>query len=308
MDIITYLRNLWRKPSGETPDESETVDKINKITEGGALPEKPTVEAGKTYDRLNYEPKSDEELESAAKASLASYEQAGKSSVENEIAALIEKYSGDKERNSESYKNTLESLKKAYESAVEAANADALKRGLARSSIAAGTVSALEADRAGRSADAAAAYEASNGAIDEKLAGLEVKRQKAMDDFNIAYTAKLTEEINRLKAKRDSDAAEAVKYNNTLTAKENKEQLDRQKAESSLYTAALEQAKSERTLINKPDEAAQDRIYQQIYDVLRDRLLTMSAAEAQHELKTNSLYSRYLSSAYYYKLYDEFAR
>ncbi len=308
MDIVTYLRNLMRKSTGETPDERETLDKINKINESGALPEKPTVEAGKTYDRINYTPQSDEEIENAAKSSLASYEQAGKNSVENEIAALIEKYSGDKKSNSEAYEKTLKSLKDAYDSAVEAANADALKRGLARSSIAANNVSALETDRAGKTAEAAAAYEAANGEIDEKLSSLEVKRQKAMDEFNIAYTAKLTEEINKLKSKRDENAAEAVKYNNSLTEKENKEQLDRQKAESSLYTAALEQAKSERSLINKPDAAAQDKIYQQIYDILRDRLLTMSAAEAQYELKNNSLYSRYLSSAYFYKLYDEFAR
>ena len=308
MDIVTYLRNLMRKPSGETPDESETLDKINKITEGTALPEKPKVESGKTYDRLEFNPQSDEELENAAKASLTAYEQAGKNSVENEIAALIEKYSSDKSANSAAYGKTLESLKAAYDSALEAASNDALKRGLARSSIAANTVSALESEKAGKSADAAAQFSAANAALDEKLSGLEVKRQKAMDEFNIAYTAKLTEEINRLKAKRDETAAETKKYNNTLTEKENKEELNRQKAESSLYTAALEQAKSERTLVNKPDEATQDRIYQQIYDVLRDRLLTMSAAEAQYELKNNSLYSRYLSGAYFYKLYDEFAR
>lgn len=129
-----------------------------------------------------------------------------------------------------------------------------------------------------------------------------------MDDFNISYTAKLTEEINRLKAQRDELMSEALKYNNSLTEKENEEKLERQKAESELYTEALGQAKAERELQDNLSAAEQDKKYQEIYGVLRDKLLTMSAQEAQNEIKNNSIYRAYLSDAYFYKLYDEFGR
>lgn len=185
---------------------------------------------------------------------------------------------------------------------------DALKRGLARSSIAANTVAALNSEKAGKAASAAESYYLAERDLEEKLAGLEVKRQKAMDDFNISYTAKLTEEINRLKAQRDELMSEALKYNNSLTEKENEEKLERQKAESELYTEALGQAKAERELQDNLSAAEQDKKYQEIYGVLRDKLLTMSAQEAQNEIKNNSIYRAYLSDAYFYKLYDEFGR
>ena len=54
--------------------------------------------------------------------------------------------------------------------------------------------------------------------------------------------------------------------------------------------------------------AEQEARYQQIYGILRDKLLTMSAQEAQNEIRNNSIYRTYLSDAYFYKLYDEFGR
>ena len=129
-----------------------------------------------------------------------------------------------------------------------------------------------------------------------------------MDEFNISYTAKLTEEINKLKEQREELKNEAIKYNNTLAEKEENERIEREKAESDLYSEALSQAKAERDLTDNPGVAEQDSRYQQIYTLLRDKLLTMSAQEAQNEVRNNSIYRAYLSDAYFYKLYDEFAR
>ena len=66
--------------------------------------------------------------------------------------------------------------------------------------------------------------------------------------------------------------------------------------------------KAERELQDNLSAAEQDKKYQEIYGVLRDKLLTMSAQEAQNEIKNNSIYRAYLSDAYFYKLYDEFGR
>lgn len=311
MNIVNYVNGLIKKASGKAEDGgdyADVLDKINEINSSGRLPEKPRVEAGASYERLEYDAPSDEEINNAAENSLSEYRRAGEASVENEIAALIEKYSSDKSANSEAYARTIKSLEDAYASAVEAAGNDALKRGLARSSIAANTVAALNSEKAGKAASAAESYYLAERDLEEKLAGLEVKRQKAMDDFNISYTAKLTEEINRLKAQRDELMSEALKYNNSLTEKENEEKLERQKAESELYTEALGQAKAERELQDNLSAAEQDKKYQEIYGVLRDKLLTMSAQEAQNEIKNNSIYRAYLSDAYFYKLYDEFGR
>ncbi len=56
------------------------------------------------------------------------------------------------------------------------------------------------------------------------------------------------------------------------------------------------------------DTATKEKRYQQIYTVLRDKLLTMSPQEAKQEITNNPIYSSYLSKPYYYKLFDEFGR
>lgn len=311
MNISTYIRGLMQKASGKADDNSDyadILDKINEINATTQIPEKPDLGDGITYDRIEYDAPSDEEIEKRAQDSLKEYEQAGVSSIENEIAALLEKYTSDKNVNTAAYESTLKSLNDAYQSAIEAANNDALKRGLARSSIALNTTAAINSEKADKAAAAAAEYNRQDADLTSKINGLEVERQKAMDEFNISYTAKLTEEINKLKEQREELKNEAIKYNNTLAEKEENERIEREKAESDLYSEALSQAKAERDLTDNPGVAEQDSRYQQIYTLLRDKLLTMSAQEAQNEVRNNSIYRAYLSDAYFYKLYDEFAR
>lgn len=311
MNISTYIRGLVQKASGKADDNSDyadILDKINEINATTQIPEKPDLGDGITYDRIEYDAPSDEEIEKRAQDSLKEYEQAGVSSIENEIAALLEKYTSDKNVNTATYESTLKSLNDAYQSAIEAANNDALKRGLARSSIALNTTAAINSEKADKAAAAAAEYNRQDADLTSKINGLEVERQKAMDEFNISYTAKLTEEINKLKEQREELKNEAIKYNNTLAEKEENERIEREKAESDLYSEALSQAKAERDLTDNPGVAEQDSRYQQIYTLLRDKLLTMSAQEAQNEVRNNSIYRAYLSDAYFYKLYDEFAR
>lgn len=311
MNISTYIRGLMQKASGKADDNSDyadILDKINEINATTQIPEKPDLGDGITYDRIEYDAPSDEEIEKRAQDSLKEYEQAGVSSIENEIAALLEKYTSDKNVNTAAYESTLKSLNDAYQSAIEAANNDALKRGLARSSIALNTTAAINSEKADKAAAATAEYNRQDADLTSKINGLEVERQKAMDEFNISYTAKLTEEINKLKEQREELKNEAIKYNNTLAEKEENERIEREKAESDLYSEALSQAKAERDLTDNPGVAEQDSRYQQIYTLLRDKLLTMSAQEAQNEVRNNSIYRAYLSDAYFYKLYDEFAR
>lgn len=311
-DVIKYVQGLMKKMSqpktNEGDDYTDVFEKISEIKNQVGVPEKPNLGEGVKYERIEYDAPTDDEIGEQAKASLSEYETASKNAIENEISSLFTKYGIDKQNNALAYENAVKSIEDAYKTAVESASNDALKRGVARSSIAVNTIGALEKSQAEAKVDASALYEKNKADLDAKISGLEAQRQKAMDEFNIAYTAKLTQQINALKAEREEKAQEAIRYNNSLTEKENKEHIDREKAESDLYTEALEQFKTEKKLKNDPDAVTQDVMYQQIYGVLRDKLLTMSAAEAKKEVNDNPLFRRYLSDAYFYKLYDEFGR
>ena len=190
MNISTYIRGLVKKTSGEANDDTDyadILDKINEINSANKLPEKPDLGDGITYDRIEYDAPTDEEIEKNAQNSLKEYQQSGISSIENEIAALLEKYTSDKTVNTQAYENTLKSLNEAYESAIEAANNDAIKRGLARSSIALNTNAAINSEKAEKAAAASAEYNRLDADLPRKINGLEVERQKAMDEFNISY-------------------------------------------------------------------------------------------------------------------------
>ena len=311
MSVISYIQNFMNKnkaqtdenkASGNYEDVFQKIDEIEKEYE----PKKPTLPENEKYERIDYVAPSDSEIESNAKASLEGYYSDGTQSIENEIASLITKYTADKTSNKTAYDKTLKNLESAYASAIEEARYDALKRGLARSSVAANTTGALLEGKAKAETETTADYETKQADIDAKISELGVKKQKAMDEFNIAYTAKLTEEINELKAEREKLKTEAVKYNNSLAEKENKEKITKAKTESELYTEELNQRAAKEKLSD--DTAEKEQRYQRIYTVLRDKLLTMSAAEAKTEITKNPIYSQYLSSAYYYKLFDEFGR
>ena len=312
MNVISYIQNYLNRnepkknENAASGDYSDVFGKIEEI-EKSYSPDKPKLDDGEKYQRLDYTAPSDDEIADAAKAGLNDYRRKGTESVENEIAALIEKYATDKDNRSKSYEKTLKSLSEAYEAAIEEARYDALKRGLARSSVAANVTAALVGDRAEKTAAATAEYEAAQADVDAKISELGMKRQKAMDDFDIAYTAKLTEEIKKLKSEREKLKTEAIKYNNSLTEKENKEKVEKAKTESDLYTEELAQREKAGKLADG-DTAATEQKYQRIYTVLRDKLLTMSAAEAKKEVAENPIYSEHLSGPYYYKLFDEFGR
>ncbi len=311
MDLGTYIRGLLDKASGKSnsPDYSDTMDKINEIlVNGERLPDKETIDAPDPYTPLEYDAPSDEEIKESATASLEEYRQSGLAGIENEIKALIDKYGKNKEASGEAYEKTIKSLSDAYESASEMAKNDALKRGLARSSIAVNAVSAIEGERAKSVSEATKEYAEKIEQIDAEISALEAKKQKAMDDFNLTYTAKLTEKIDKLKSEREDKRVETLKYNNTLKEKERDDEIARKKAESDLYTETLEHKKAENALLDDPSEYTKEREYAKIFDILREKLSTLDAMTAQKEVKENPIYRKYLSSEYYYRLYDEFGR
>ena len=93
MDIGTYIRDVINKTQGKDPtiDYTDTIEQINAITDKNLLPQKPEISKGNEYERLDYTPPTDEQIEKSAGAVLADYKQAGEQSIENEISAF-EKY------------------------------------------------------------------------------------------------------------------------------------------------------------------------------------------------------------------------
>lgn len=314
MDIVDYVGELKDKlttPATANPDYSDTEAKIAEIVGGGdrgRLPKEPDPVERVSYERAEYTPPTDDEIASLAKSELADYEREGLDGIQSEIESLVKSYSDKRSRAGESYDETMKKLDAAYRRAVEAAEADAIKRGLARSSIAALSRAEIERDRADKESAAASLKAGTEAEIDAAIGELEAKRQKAIADFNLSYFAKLSTQIEKKKQEREKAKSETLKYNNSLVAKENADEIAARKAESALRSDALSQKKKENDLLDNPSEEQKAYESALVYAILREKLLSFDAATARKEVKTNPLFSRYVSNADYYKLYDEFGR
>lgn len=307
-----YVKNLWNSMTNASENKTkydkdrESLENFMKEQEKlyGA-PEKPKLPDVPDYDKIDYKPPTDEELKKQAEAGLKEQEILGKNSIEKEIEELNKKYNKDKDTLASSKEQKSVETVKAYEDAAESTDNDVLKRGIARSSIAANQKSELEKSKAETLSRISDKYLGEISSIDSEINGLGAKREKALNDFNIAYAAKLTEKINELTGTREKKIEDALKYNNTITEKQSDAEIDKIMKESDLYNDLLNQREKENGMSGSKDSPA---MYKANYGEMKKLLKGMNPIEARDAILKDSLFKDNLDSYYYYMLVDEFGR
>jgi len=295
---------------GQLPDNSAERDalaeEISKLESAAVKVDKPKLPTV-TLDKLEYTPPSDAALEQKASDSLAEYKKQNEAAIRAESsrnAAALEKQRDDY---ADSRESDLKSAADVYSRAVDSFDNDVLKRGLARSSVAALGRSDIERDYANRSAEIASDYGKKITAIDAEISAIGAKLNNALSDFNLSYAVKLNEKLDALKTERAEKIAEATKYNNEIKRKQAELDADRLKTESALYNDELERRKKLTDLdVLSVDE--RDAVYKSVYDKMDGFLATLSPEQAKLEVRNHTLYRNHLSDYYYYKLYDKYAR
>ena len=295
---------------GAFPDNSETrkilEDEVRKIESSNGVVTKQSVPSVK-LDEIEYEAPSDAALKSRAESELADYKTSGENAIRDNsdksavaLAAKREEYVSGKAEDTKA-------LDAAYNTASRNIDNDVLKRGLARSSIATTQKSELEAQYAGRAADIAADYDKKIRELDTEISLVGAKLDAALNDFNLAYAAKLTQSLNKLKDERDEKVRKVTEYNNSVREKQAKLDAERLKTESALYTDAINQQKQATSMDNLSEEA-RTKIYESVYQKMDEYLGSMSEQDAKIEIRNHQFYRDHLNNFYYYKLYDKYAR
>lgn len=263
----------------------QEIDNKYKVVDGNKL-------EGVKYDRIEYDAPTDAEIIKNAQDELAGYRAEGiadiKTDTENRITDALE-------RKADSYHNLSEtenSISGDYATAVRAYEDDMAKRGLSRSSIAASEKAAIEESRAAALASARSDHAEEISRIDAEISGLEADMQKALNAFDIAYAARLTERIAELTEEREEKRIEALKYNNQMTEKERDDML------------AI--AGDESLLEGEVPEDMLASYYSEKYDLFRQYLSGMSADQARVAVRNDPSIRNALSDYFYYKLYNEF--
>jgi len=308
-DFITYLSDAVGSVTGrETKDKDiqKALDELNafiaEVNKPETLPERPDLGAAPGLERMSVAEKSDDEIKGLASDSLAGYKNTAISAIEKEIEALNVRLGEEKEHVKLAAGQKSDSLDAAYDSAKRAVDSDVLRRGLARSSIAVNKQAELSGAKAAESTKIGAQLADALSRLDNEIASLSQKRENALADFNIAYAAKLTQEIMNLTEAQEKKKAEALKHNNSLAEKERAAAIEKAEKEAALYGKELDNKQKEKNLGLSADK--NDAVYKKMVSLLD----ALNPVDARELVMKNPLFRDSLSDAYYYKLYDKYTR
>ncbi|MDE6401066.1 MAG: hypothetical protein K2L54_00460, partial [Clostridiales bacterium] len=192
---------------GQLPDNSEGRNKLEdeikrlETSAYGSIGKKtlPRVE----LDEIDYTAPTDEYLAVKAENSLADYRTDEINAIRDRSENDVKQKSAQRDAYISDRDGERAALAESYEAAVRAVDADAVKRGLARSSVAAVGRSELESEYLKRNADVVQSYGKKIAELDNEIAAADGKLRAALDDFNLSYATKLNQKIAELKAERD---------------------------------------------------------------------------------------------------------
>lgn len=288
----------------ESRDELE--DEISRLETNYSAAVRPNLPKV-TLQEKSYDAPDDGALKKSAESELADYRAEGEKSIRQKSEA--EKTELDSKRDAyDGAKTTAEAeLERRYEAAARAIDNDVVKRGLARSSVAAVERGALEREYLGQTAVVAREYASNISKLESDIAAVDKKLQTALNDFNLTYAAKLNQRLNELKAEREQKLQEVIEYNNEIKRKQAALDNDRLKTESSLYSAALSQEKQENSLDGAANQR-RDEVYKAVFERMDAFLGSLDPQQAFLEIRNHSMYRQHLSNYYYNRLYDKYGR
>lgn len=173
---------------------------------------------------------SDDELYNKAVEKIGSSER-GKKDIEDKYNAKLEVLNQDAKRVKENSKAKTSEIENVYNNKQKNISDDALKRGLARSSIVIGKIAQVESERA-------TVLQKELDDLSEKIMGVENEinklnedKEKALDDFDLSYAKAIEENIKEKRAELDKQKEEVIEFNNKVDEleAEYKISLDKQK-------------------------------------------------------------------------------
>ncbi|MCH5155023.1 MAG: hypothetical protein J1F69_00305 [Clostridiales bacterium] len=281
----------------------EEIDRLESNSSSAMKPSLPQV----SLQEKEYNAPDDDTLKRKAESELDDYRRSTENSLKQKSASEEQELNAKRDAYADAKKNTEAELERQYEAAARAIDNDAVRRGLARSSIASVERGALEREYLNKSADVAREYGNKIAQLESDIASVNKKLQDALNDFNLSYAAKLTNRLNELKAEREKKMEEVIEYNNEIKRKQAALDYDRMKTENDLYSAALNQEKQEKSLDGIPAER-RDEIYKAVYQRMDEFLGSLDPAQALLEIRNHSMYRQHLSNYYYNRLYDKYGR
>lgn len=308
-DLIDKVVNYSDREQAKTDALSEIESFISDYTYTGSdaptVPDSVDLGESTSYDRLDYEEKSSEEIAAAAEESLAAYLNSGVNSINSEYDDYVSDLEADSVTAQETTASDIVDLEYEYQNTLTDINNSALKQGIARSSIVDNQNAEATSIKDGTIETMQTSLQSQIDSIAAEIEKLEVERQSALDDFDITYAVKLTDTINDLTSEQQDYIDSVIKYNNTLTEKEFDDNLELATTENDIYNDQLA-AYNEALAAYEAEAttAGEEATYVKMLEVLD----SLPSSDAKELVMESEYIKENLSSYYYALLYDAYVR
>ncbi len=237
------------------------------------------------------------------------------SKAKNEVG---EKYSSSKEKSNQSFQNKIDELLESnkslysanqenqekinsyYDSSKKETENQALKRGLARSSIIIGELATIEGSRANELSKLLETFQTTLNKNQEKIQQYQTQKEQAIDELNIKEALEIEKKISSLTEEYEKAKKEAIEFNNNIEKIEAEYKLDYEKQKLQTQQDALKLDKTyNKNYIEKEMKLKQ-------YNYLKDYLDSLDPNEALNILLTNKEFKSILQENFS-KLYRHIA-
>lgn len=276
--------------SKQTSDELKK--KFDEIDSSFNTEESESQNSALTLERKNVEELTDDEIENIAKNSLQDYYNSGVKSLNDSNAKSISDLNSKAEKAINNFEKNKQSLADQIENAKTNAENQAIKRGIARSSIIAGQLENFDRMKIDKQTEMEKELNNQISQINYEIDSLSSRLEDSLKAFDLNYAVKLQNKINDLKEEQIKKIEKALEYNNSIALKEAEFNLKQQEK------SAKSSSQTQSSLTNDVQKAK--------YKAAKDYFSNFSKEDALSELlNTNADYFREQLGSYYYKLYSD---
>lgn len=221
---------------------SEIIDDINSMKKDYISKDYVDAPNSLGLEEVKIKEKSDDEFADLAKQSLNLKYDTKKKNTKDTFESKISEIIKDNEN---LYKNKDQSINKVneyFDNSKNETENQALKRGLARSSIVISELSKIEGDRAKELSSVLDNLQSNIYQNEIKIDSLSNQMEEALGNLDIEYAIELSDKIASLKNEFEKEKQEAIKFNNNVKKleAEYKLDLDKQKQDKQKQTLTLE--------------------------------------------------------------------
>lgn len=178
---------------------------------------------------IEYTPATDDEIADRAQSEIDYLKTSERNKLDTDYDKAVKSLTEQSDTAKETLEDSYRKLDELYGELKQQAENDSIKRGIARSSIAASRLSDLDNAHMTSAGEAEAAYNAAVDAINVEIASLQTEQETALEELDLKYAAELQDRIAELKSERDKTVAEYEKYNNSVAEKNRDYAVQREK-------------------------------------------------------------------------------